>query len=131
VSVEPVKPEDKVMMGMLASLGIQKGKPYAPDATALKAMRQAAIDAWFYLQSFFDNLPASIFYWPDRHYVSLLIPDDNGKFTFVYDDRIDLIRRAADYFWAKYYPKAMTELGLNEASQKILPNCSQSHTVGR
>jgi hypothetical protein len=49
VSVEPVREQDKVMMGMLASLGIEKGKPFAPDETAKRAMRQAAIDAWFYL----------------------------------------------------------------------------------
>jgi hypothetical protein len=33
ISVEPVNPQDKVMMGMLASLGIEKGKPFAPDQT--------------------------------------------------------------------------------------------------
>ena len=30
-SLENANPRDKVMMGMLASLGIEKGKPYAPD----------------------------------------------------------------------------------------------------
>src|SRR5262249_5733665 len=53
MSVEPVHEQDKVMMGMLASLGIEKGKPFAPDETAKRAMRQAAIDAWFYLQDWF------------------------------------------------------------------------------
>lgn len=47
--VEPVHERDKVMMGMLASIGIVKGKPFNPDATTKRAMRQAAIDAWFYL----------------------------------------------------------------------------------
>ncbi len=49
MSVEPVKPEDKVVMGMLASLGIRKGQAFEPDDTARRAMRQAAIDAWFFL----------------------------------------------------------------------------------
>ncbi len=44
VSVKPTSPDDKVMMGMLKSLGIEKGKPFSPDATAKRAMRQAAID---------------------------------------------------------------------------------------
>jgi hypothetical protein len=57
VSVEPVNPQDKVMMGMLASLGIEKGKLFAPDATTKRAMRQAAIDVWYYLQNWFDNIP--------------------------------------------------------------------------
>lgn len=71
IRVEPVNPQDKVMMGMLASLGIEKGKPFAPDATTKRAMRQAAIDVWFYLQQWFDNFPKEKLYWPDRHYASL------------------------------------------------------------
>ena len=58
VSVEPVREQDKAMMGMLTSLGIERGKPFAPDETAKRAMRQAAIDAWFYLQSWWDHVPA-------------------------------------------------------------------------
>ena len=109
VSVEPVKPEDKVMMGMLASLGIMKGKPFAPDETTRRAMRQAAIDAWFYLQNWFDNFPKEKLYWPDRHYASLLQADANKTFTFVYDDHIDLIGRAAEYFWCTYMPKVLSD----------------------
>jgi len=108
MSVEPVKPQDKVMMGMLLSLGIQKGKPFTPDATAKKAMRQAAIDAWFYLQYWFDHFPQEKLFWPDRHYASLLQADDNRTFTFVYEDRIDLINRAAEYFWCTYMPKVLS-----------------------
>ena len=113
VSVEPVKPQDKVMMGMLTSLGIEKGKPYSPDATAKKAMRQAAIDAWYYLQSWYDNFPTELLYWPDRHYASLLQTDRNKRFTFTYDDRIDLIERGAQYFWATYVPKVLSDSPAN------------------
>jgi hypothetical protein len=109
MSVEPVKEQDKVMMGMLKSLGIEKGKSFTPDETAKRAMRQAAIDAWYYLQSWFDNFPPELLYWPDRYYASLLIPDANRTFTFTYDDRIDLILRAAMYFWATYVPKVLSD----------------------
>lgn len=109
MSVEPVKPQDKVMMGMLASLGIEKGKPFAPDETTKRAMRQAAVDVWFYMQQWFDNFPKDKLYWPDRHYGSLLLTDRNKTFTFVYDDRIDLIERAAEYFWCTYMPKELTD----------------------
>jgi hypothetical protein len=109
MSVEPVNPQDKVMMGMLASLGIEKGKPFAPDETSKRAMRQAAIDVWFYMQQWFDNFPKDKLYWPDRHYGSLLMTDKNKKFTFVYDDHIDLIGRAAEYFWCTYMPKELTD----------------------
>lgn len=108
LSVEPVRERDKVMMGMLMSLGIERGKPFSPDATAKQAMRQAAIDAWFYLQQWFDNMPRDRFFWPDRQYASLLMADDNRKFTWVYDDRIDLINRAAEYFCCTYMPKKLS-----------------------
>jgi hypothetical protein len=109
MSVEPVNAQDKVMMGMLSSLGIEKGKPFNPDANAKKAMRQASIDAWFYLQEWFDNIPKDKLYWPDRHYASLLMTDANKRFSFVYDDRIDLIGRAAEYFWCTYMPKELSD----------------------
>ncbi|HEV7305813.1 DUF1254 domain-containing protein [Ensifer sp.] len=109
VDVEPVKPQDKVMIGMLASLGIEKGKPFAPDAKTKKAMRQAAIDAWFYMQEWFDNIPKEKLYWPDRHYASLLMTDANRTFSFVYDDKIDLTGRAAEYFWCTYMPKVLSD----------------------
>jgi hypothetical protein len=109
MSVEPVNPHDKIMMGMLTSLGIEKGKPFTPDETAKKAMRQAAIDAWFYLQYWYDHFPREKLFWPDRHYASLLQADDNRTFTFVYDDRIDLINRAAEYFWCTYMPRVLSD----------------------
>jgi hypothetical protein len=109
MSVEPVREQDKVMMGMLISLGIEKGKPFNPDEKTRRAMRQAVIDAWFYMQWWFDNFPKEKLYWPDRHYASLLQADDNRKFTFTYEDRIDLINRAAEYFWCTYMPKVLSD----------------------
>ena len=117
ISVEPVNPQDKVMMGMLASLGIEKGRPFAPDDTARRAMRQAAVDAWFYMQYWFDHFPAERLYWPDRHYASLLMTDEKRRFTFVDDNRIDLITRAAEYFWCTYMPK---EVGDSPATQYMM-----------
>lgn len=109
MSVEPVREHDKVMMGMLKSLGIEKGKPFAPDETAKRAMNQAAIDVWFYLQDWFDHIPDTMLYWPDRHYASLLQADDNKTFSFIYDNYIDLIPRAAEYFWCTYMPKVLSD----------------------
>lgn len=45
ISVEPVQPRDKVMMGMLASIGIEPGKPFAPNAKTKAAMEKAVVDA--------------------------------------------------------------------------------------
>ena len=37
VNEEPVRERDKVMMGMLSSIGIERGKPFAPDAMRERA----------------------------------------------------------------------------------------------
>ena len=108
-SVEPIRPQDKAMMGMLAQIGIEKGKPYNPDEKTLRAMRQAAIDVWYTMQNWFDNYPDSKLYWPDRHYMSLLMTDKNKMFTWEYDDRIDYLERAAQYFWCTYMPKKLSD----------------------
>lgn len=108
ISVEPVKEQDKLMMGMLVSLGIKKGEPYDPDPETVSAMRQGAIDAWYFLQDWFDNIPQDKLFWPDRHYASLLLTDTNNRFTWEYEDRIDMIERAAEYFWCTYMPEELT-----------------------
>jgi len=41
--------------------------------------------------------------------VSLLQADANREFKFIYADRIDLIDRAAEYFWCTYMPKVLTD----------------------
>lgn len=116
-TVEPVVAENKVMLGMMETLGIKRGAPYAPSETAQKAMRQAAIDVWYALESWFDNLPEEKLYWPDRHYASLLLSDENNRFTWEYDDRIDTFERAAEYFWCTYMPK---ELSASPATQYMM-----------
>lgn len=101
---EPVRPQDKHMLGLLASLGIERGKPYNPDDKTRRAMRQAAIDAWYYMQQRFDTLPRSYYFWPDRQYVPLLLPDTNGGFSYEYADRIDVDGRALAFFWCTMVP---------------------------
>lgn len=109
IAAEPVREQDKVMMGMLASLGIQKGKRFDPDGATLRALRQGAVDAWHYLQRWYDNFPTELMFWPDRQYASLMQADDARTFTFDYPDRIDLDRRAAQYAWCTYVPKKLSD----------------------
>ncbi len=104
-TLEEVKPEDKIMMGYLASLGIEKGKPFRPDAKTKRAMRQAAADVYYYLQNQFIHPDPKMYYWPDRQWQDVLTPDPNGTFSFVMDDRIDIDARANRYFFATYYPR--------------------------
>ncbi|MDY6781364.1 MAG: DUF1254 domain-containing protein [Cyanobacteriota bacterium] len=107
-SVEPLRGKDKVMRGMLKVLGSERGKPFEPDETAIRAMRQAAIDVWFYLQNCFDTIPQEDMYWPDRHYLSLMMTDARRKFEYEYRDRIDIIPRAMQFMWCTYVPEKLS-----------------------
>ncbi|MHA3977266.1 DUF1254 domain-containing protein [Halovulum sp. GXIMD14794] len=134
-TVEPVAPEDKVMQGMLRTLGIRPGAAFDPDPVTLAAMRQAAIDVWFYLDEWYNNFPRDKLYWPDRHYASLLQADDNNRFTWTYDDRIDTIERAAEYFWCTYMPRELSDapatqymMALADSEGRLL-EAGQSYTL--
>ena len=106
-TLEKVKPEDKIMMGYLSYLGIEKGKPYNPDEVTKKAMRQAAADFYYYMQYTFTHPKKEMYYWPGkRQWQDVLTPDKNGNFSFVYDDMIDVDWRANRYFFATYYPRS-------------------------
>lgn len=131
VSVEPVKPFDREIIGRLQSLGIEHGKPFSPDETAKTAMRQAAIDVWFYLQDWYDHFPKNKLYWPDRHYASLLQADDNRTFTWVYDDRIDIVSRAAEYFWCTYMPKKLTDSPATQYMMSLADKDGQTLQAGK
>jgi hypothetical protein len=49
VQEEPVNDYDKTMLGMAAYIGIEKGKPFKPDAHTVQILERAAKDAQEYL----------------------------------------------------------------------------------
>jgi len=109
-SVENSYQRDKVMMGMLATLGIEKGKSYNPDAKTKKAMRQAAIDAFYYMKEVFSDIVPEELMWKDRQWRYALYADPNQGFSWENDDLLDIDSRAAHpYHWGTYFPNKMTE----------------------
>ena len=111
ISVEETNPRDKVMMGMLASLGIEKGKPYNPDAKTKQAMRAAAIDAYFYLmQRFLHPADPQKVWWKGQHWYDGLFADANREFRFENADMIELDNRADRYFPSTYFPRKVPKL---------------------
>lgn len=117
-SLENAKPTDKVMLGMLASLGIEHGKKdFNPDEKTRKAMNQGAVDAYYYMQQLWDNYPKSWLYWPDRHYASLMQADKNKTFSYEYENNIDIEAKALQYFQCTYVPKILSD---NPATQYIM-----------
>ncbi len=110
INVENALPRDKVMMGMLASIGIEKGKPFNPDAKTKKAMRQAVIDAYHYMQQKFLTPEPDELWWPDRQWRNAFYSDANRGFSWETDDLLDTTSRAIHpWFTAIYFPNKVAD----------------------
>jgi hypothetical protein len=104
ISVEPVRPRDKAMMQILATLGIEPGKPFNPPEKYKAAMERGVVDAYFYMQDRFIKMrEEKTKYWPDRHRSSLFLPDSDDGFTWdlpnglLYDNRSDMFHPGTAY----------------------------------
>ncbi len=109
IGVEPVRAQDKVMMGMLAAIGIEKGKPFDPPARLRAAMEKGVQDAYFYKQQLVADMHLSNLQWPDRHWSFVMVPDAKRGFEFITDDAVQIDRRAAAWTFFTLYPKVLTE----------------------
>jgi hypothetical protein len=103
VEEEPVLPRDADMVAMLRAIGIEKGKPFAPDKAAQPLLGDAAAKA---RASFIARLPGDgTQYWPDRQWRTPSTVGAKSGFTFVTDGRLDVEERGRTYFLACAPPK--------------------------
>jgi hypothetical protein len=109
VSVEPVRERDKVMMGMLATLGIEPGKRFEPSDALVKVLDRAAADAYFYLQELVQRTQMTNLYWPTRYWSYFFYPDAEGGFAFDGATALDYTSRAVMYHPGTYYPRRLAE----------------------
>lgn len=109
MEVEPVFPRDKVMMGMLATLGIEKGKPFDPKPNIKAAMERGVKDAYFYMQGLVDKMHAANLYWPNRNWSLVMQPDAQRGFAFESDDAVQIDARAAAWHFFTFYPAIMSD----------------------
>jgi hypothetical protein len=107
ISVEPVRERDKVMMGMLASIGIEPGKPFNPQGKAKEAMERAVVDAYFYMQDRQMKTLNDLLYWPDRKWASFFRPDAEGGFQFETEDAVQIDQRSDTFHPATYFPNKL------------------------
>lgn len=112
-SLENARVTDTYMMGMLESLGIEKGKPFNPDPKTKKAMLQAVTDAYFYKQEQFQAMRASIAWWPDRNWCDSMYTDQDRGFLFEKHDEthhsMQINPRSVHYFYGTYWPKKLSK----------------------
>jgi len=109
VSVEPVQERDKVMIGMLAAIGIEKGKPFKPSPKMKAAMERGVVDAYHYMQKLTQKLLQENLWWPDRHWAMVLVTDESRGFEFVTDRAVEIDKRAAMWFPAIFLPPKFDE----------------------
>jgi hypothetical protein len=103
VQNEPVFEYDKVMMGVLASIGIQKGKPFKPDARTVAILDSAVRDARLYLINKMETMEAfGGPFWSNRRWRMLSFTPEVVKTgaQWVFPDRVDYDARAYGwYYW--------------------------------
>ncbi len=122
---EPLLERDKVMGGMLASIGIEKGKPFAPQGKVKRALEKAAKDGFDYLEYTFETPGYSHeIYWPNRQWLSIKQPSEEG---FVYDEGEFLLldQRGSLFHWITFIPRHLGKasaylLGINDANGELL-----------
>lgn len=114
LQVEPVEDRDRMMMAMLAPLGIEKGKPFAPDERQKKILINGAATGELMAINFaFNKRFADARYRPDAHWDYVLTFDpsqEEPNFT-------QLDRRSAWFYEAVTASKgmAMRVAGLGQA----------------
>ena len=110
VAEEPVQPKDMVMTGMLASLGIEKDKPFAPDQEMEKILSEAAALAGATLQAnFLTPGHSTVTFWPDRQWGVFNFTRDilERSFSFTDDQRLLIDERARTFHWLTFPPRKL------------------------
>ncbi len=108
VQKEPVLERDKAMMGLLASIGIEKGKPFAPDAETTKALEEGVRRAYDWMQHYFTTPGMSCApMWEGSQWQVWNLSREQAiqGFPFVTEDRLMIDERAGYYFFATALPK--------------------------
>jgi len=109
VQREPVLERDKAMMALLASLGIEKGREFAPDPATEKALLEGLQRAYAWMQDYFIHR-STVPWWDDRQWQVWNFAEGQPEagFPYVTDDRVLIDERAGgSYFWITYLPKKL------------------------
>jgi hypothetical protein len=109
VNDEPLRARDKIMIGTLASLGIEKGKPFKPDDETARVLDASAKEAYRIMQYGFvtpgQGLTA---WWPGSQWMNMnpeMQKLMGQGWSFETPDAVYTYQRAVTpFFWANYLP---------------------------
>jgi hypothetical protein len=127
VQREPVLQRDKAMMGLIAALGIEKGKPFDPDDDMKVALLQGLECAYDAMQEHFVTRSV-VPLWDDRQWGVWKFAEGQPEAGFPYETEDLLLvddRAGGSYFWITYLPKTLGGgtfylTGLRDADGKML-----------
>lgn len=106
VQVEPWLERDKVMIDLLKTIGIEKGKPFQPDARTTEILNKAAVEVQAQVKLTYEKGFSPPFY-PDTHW-AVPIPKetvDGLGSMFANPDSYPIDGRSAMYSIAYFSPK--------------------------
>ncbi len=97
IQYEPTELFDKELLGRLATLGIEKGKPFNPDVRMQRIFDQAAKQGVAMSRAIvYASRDPEINYWPDRHWEKMFIRNTE----FVFDGHSDIDARTLWHYQA-------------------------------
>src|SRR3954452_8833457 len=112
---EPIDALDPDTLGLFAAIGIEKGKPFAPDARLKKILTEAAAvgDATARSVTYKSRMKDAYFY-PNSAWVTPFI---GGSYKFEQDGAVNLDAKNMFFFYATGVTPAMTMKMVGEGSQ--------------
>ena len=119
VQEELLNSHDAESLGLLASIGIQKGKPFKPDARMQKILSEAAAVGTAALRSInFNNRDKSVKMYPNSE--TWEVGFAGGSYKFMDKDVSLINNRARFHFYATGITPAMVNPGVGRGSQYLI-----------
>jgi len=112
---EPRDALDPYTLGVFAAIGIEKGKPFAPDARLKKILVEAAAvgDATARTLTYQSRIKEA-YYYPNSAWMTVFI---GGSYKFEQDGALNLDAKDMFFFYATGITPAMTEKMVGKGSQ--------------
>jgi hypothetical protein len=103
---EPLQEKDAAMIGLLASIGIQKGTPFLPQSKLARALELAVKDGRRQMEHYFETPGlATAPYRPDSHWMVDNATPQEGA-TYLVEGRLLIDERAGGTtYWSTFPPK--------------------------
>jgi len=109
IQYNPIRPQDKAMVGLLKCLGIEKGKEFNPSEEQKKAMNEGLELAYDYMTYLFTTPGQAINeLWPGKnnwYFWNFTEGQPQLGFPFETENELIIDGRAGPYFYVTYLPK--------------------------